>query len=84
MDFEIGRIRSHSVENSLCKRLWACRKADLVIVIITNLVLSNRTAYILVTVYSLAVKILILRKVKLKFPLCLMKYNNIKTYQKRR
>jgi hypothetical protein len=28
LEIERGRIISHSVENSLCKRLWTCRKPD--------------------------------------------------------
>jgi hypothetical protein len=28
MEIEVGNTISHSVENSLRKRLWTCRKAD--------------------------------------------------------
>jgi hypothetical protein len=28
LSFEVGRTRSHYVENRLWKRLWTCRKTD--------------------------------------------------------
>jgi hypothetical protein len=34
LEIERGSTRSHSVENSVCKRLLTCRKADCVVMVV--------------------------------------------------
>jgi len=38
---EIGRTRSHSLENSVSKSLWSCRKASCVVVVVLVELLSS-------------------------------------------